>query len=501
MTKASPNPVSYRPNLIKLLISFSPKEINEFDKFVRSPFFNNQRTLVRLYEELKKYYPDFNHADFSKEKLFSSVNPGQEYNDALLRKYCSNLCRLAEEFLSLTEYKSDSERRNLYLLKQFDKRHLNEFYERLFNHSRECISKQHSISYECFLNMHLLNESDLIHHIKTNSFDLLPGDLKSSHNYLIIHLILITVIYNNILLVNRKSFKDSEISVYAEEFLKYFDFEGFCEKLDKGNIKLKKFVELCRYDLMLSDDSYNKENLSKMKSLVSENADSLNDNLFYTFLSHLNVFYLFNIQNGDDSYDPELFENYKLMIDKGVYKSGNSKFINYSEYRTILGVALKLKKFSWAEDFINEYGTGYKLINKSDYIKYSNAFLKFEKNEFEPALELLSKIKLNDFFLKLDVNVLNMMIYFELNYFDSAMSTAENFRRYMKENDLLSAEVKTSHLNFINSYKSILKFRESNNNIFDLGKLKKEIEDFSIVRRKKWLLEKIDELVNRKSGK
>ncbi|MBL0106725.1 MAG: hypothetical protein IPP52_05400 [Ignavibacteria bacterium] len=120
---------------------------------------------------------------------------------------------------------------------------------------------------------------------------------------------------------------------------------------------------------------------------------------------------------------------------------------------------------------------------------------------YEESLKYLSLINLDQILLKLDVNILNAMIYYELNYYDSAVSTADSFRRFLKENDVLSLEVKNSHLNFINSYKAIVKHRESNSGIFELTKLKEEIENFSIVRRKKWLLEKIDDLENSISKK
>ena len=42
------------------------------------------------------------------------------------------------------------------------------------------------------------------------------------------------------------------------------------------------------------------------------------------------------------------------MIDKGIYESDNIKFINYSEFRTILAIALKIKNLPGQKIFINE---------------------------------------------------------------------------------------------------------------------------------------------------
>lgn len=501
MVKINLKSAIYKPNLIRLLSSFSPKEINEFDKFIRSPFFNNQSTLIRLYAELKKYYPAFNHSDFTKENLFRVVNPESDFDDTKFRKYYSNLSKLAEEYLNFIENDLNTERKKHNLLEQFDKRNLKEFYDRIINESNSNRRKKNFISNEYFLDNHLIEESKLIHFVRINNLHLIPPELKSSHNYVILYLLLITTVYRNILLVNKKSFKDSEIFDYLDEFLKYFDFESFYEKFESLDEELKTFVELCRYDILLSQDSFNKDNLKKMKMLVLKMSDSLNDNLFYTFVSHLNIYYLINIEIGDTEYDYELFENYKFMIDKGIYESDNAKFINYSEYRTILAVALKIKNFDWAKDFIKDYGCGFKSPHREDYINYSYAFLNYEMKKYEESLKFSSLVNLNQMLLKLDVNILNAMIYYELNYYDSAVSTADSFRRFLKENDVMSLEVKNSHLNFINSYKAIVKFRDSGSDNFELRKLKEEIENFSIVRRKKWLLEKIDDLINRISSK
>ena len=66
-------------NLIKLLREFTPREMNNFGKFVRSPFFNNQSTLIRLFDELKKYYPDF--IVFKDDYIYVIETKGEVFSD------------------------------------------------------------------------------------------------------------------------------------------------------------------------------------------------------------------------------------------------------------------------------------------------------------------------------------------------------------------------------------------------------------------------------------
>ena len=80
--------------IIKILKKFSVKELTEFDKLLRSPFFNNHSTLTKLFSELKKYYPQFSDNILTKEYLFEIVNPGKKYDDMLFRKYLSRMNKL-----------------------------------------------------------------------------------------------------------------------------------------------------------------------------------------------------------------------------------------------------------------------------------------------------------------------------------------------------------------------------------------------------------------------
>lgn len=43
--------------IVKILKKFTVKEMNELEKMLISPFFNNHTTLIKLFSELKKYYP------------------------------------------------------------------------------------------------------------------------------------------------------------------------------------------------------------------------------------------------------------------------------------------------------------------------------------------------------------------------------------------------------------------------------------------------------------
>jgi hypothetical protein len=48
-----------KSKVIDIFRTFSPDELKRFRDFVHSPFHNKNKNVIRLFEILKKYYPDF----------------------------------------------------------------------------------------------------------------------------------------------------------------------------------------------------------------------------------------------------------------------------------------------------------------------------------------------------------------------------------------------------------------------------------------------------------
>ena len=94
-----------KTNLISILEKFDAKEIKEFSEFIRSPFFNKNFNVIRLYEYIKKQYPDFNEDKLDKMYVYKRLFNKGPYNDGFMRTTMFNLGKLAEEYLKYKNFK------------------------------------------------------------------------------------------------------------------------------------------------------------------------------------------------------------------------------------------------------------------------------------------------------------------------------------------------------------------------------------------------------------
>lgn len=478
----------------RLIKSFTPKEINEFEKFVSSPFFNSQTTLIRLFREIKKHYPDFDNLNLTREYLFEKVNKGKVYNDVIFRKYMSNLLKLAEEFLFVVDNKCHKDRMMTCLLDQFERRNQISFFRKLIEQCENNTEASEIITNESFYYKHFREELKSSFDIRTNKLHLLKPSLIKSHTYLLMYLLLTSCVYSNMMLVNKSSFKDSEDVNLFKEFFGIFDIISYLENSEYLSVVEKQFVKLCKLDVTLMKDPSDIDLLKSMKKTLMEMSVYLNDNLLYIFFSHLNIYYLLNVSSGNQEYIRELFENYKFMIDKNLYVSGDREFINFSEYRTTLIYALRLKEFEWAENFIKKFKDHHSPDMRDNIHKYSMAVLMFEKCNLNESLKYLSTLEVTDIIMKLDSDALQLMIFYEKDFIDSALSIADSFKYYIKSNNVLSDQVIKNQTEFIRYVRLLLKHKHSGIDNYTLKKIKKEILSNNTLRRRNWLISKLDEI-------
>lgn len=480
-------------NFLKLIKSFSKEEIFEFQKFVYSPYFNNQTALTRLYDEFIKFYPDFSHADLTKEKIFKSVFPEKQYNDTLFRKYISNLMKLAEDFLVCKELSSDEERKMTSLLDQYEKRQLTSFFQKQFRKTEKILSENTKINLETFYYKHFREELKASYYTRINKLHLIKNCLIKSHIYILLHMLLTNTVYTNMMLIFKKSFRDPDGDIdYFEKFNDLFDLIGYLENTSDLEEVEKLFVSLCKIDVTIFKDPHNTENLKIMREIIFKISDRLSNNLLYTFFSHLNIYYLLNISGNKGELIRELFDNYKFMIQKGLYISENREYINFSEYRTILVYSLRLKEFDWAENFINQYKNYHSPAEREKIFIYSKALLAYEKNDLDRALNLISQLKINDMIMKMDIDILLLLIYYERDYIESALSLIDSFRHYLHENQILSNDVIKNNCDFLRFYRFLLINKNKDKVSPEHEKIRDEILNHNNLRRKNWLIEKLE---------
>ena len=480
-----------------IIKTFSAAEVKQFRDFLRSPYHNSNKNVIKLFEEIKKFNPDFSGDKtkklLTKEKLFQKIYPGKKYNDIVIRILFSDLIKLAEEFLTIQGLRKYTFEENRFLLQELNEKGIDNLYRRIYKIAYNSVLEHDDLRTK-FLKLFEYEMNFVDFNLQRNKQQMITGNVLSRSEYLICFFILELAGNIHDLDINEQTFNSKFDFNLAYEFINRFDFEGLLAKMKEAGFKhyttILIYINMIKAILNKSDDHVYDE----FKKTVFENYNKFSKHEAYNLLSDLETCCLNRRKYNPQKYELESYSVYKLMLEKNNY-SYYGYDMGFQRYKNILVNFTNLKKYEEAERFVNTYIHKVSPDIKDNLFQYSLALIEFCKRNFTNSLQLMQKIKFDHFILKYDVKNLTLRIYYELKYFENAYSLIDSYKHFLLKNKSVSEFFRERYINFTGFLIALIKCNNKGSN-FEIERLKNDILRTRNVVSGTWLLEKIEELEN-----
>lgn len=472
--------------LIELLGKFNHKEIREFGEYVRSPFFNKNEGVYKLSEYLRKQHPYFDEKCIGKEYIYSKIFPNVKYNDGFMRTLMFKLTELAESYLAFTKYRENKFTEDKYLLIGLNEKELDKHIQKKMKQILKEFDSIDVLDADYFINKSMI-EWEYLYYLTRSNLDKLEKlvnrkDAEEIFNNLTYFYLFYTIKHYLYVIIIRNEYSIQFKTGLIENILKFLDPDEFKDVpvltlyYNVLMLFLKDDGELSYYDVIAQINSLNKKlNKPGLRNI-------------YTYILY---FCRSMIRKGKSDFVNELFEIYKVVIEKKLYALQNE--MSSSFYKGAVDTALKLKELDWALDFIERYKNELPPDVQENTYYYCRALYEFALKNYEVSLELLKKVHYTEVYQKLDLRCLISELYYELNIDDLLLSHLDSFRHFLSNDKYVPNERKKHYSNFIKYvlYLSDLKDKEKKQ---DLKYLKQKVEKDTAIYNKEWVIEKIDEL-------
>ncbi|MBI1226779.1 MAG: hypothetical protein GC192_16205 [Bacteroidetes bacterium] len=326
---------------------------------------------------------------------------------------------------------------------------------------------------------------------------------------------------------NRKNYRKGDVNlstllISLDQFYLYNKYkysmlliqqQRFVEvKLDEGILKtnyiregvskniFEKNLTLNIYELMLQLLNGESENLlflfNKVQLFIEANIHLLTLQEVKDMQAYLRNFCTAQHNLGDINFLDRLFQLYQHNLENG-YIHDDGK-INASTFVNIVSVGLRLKKYEWVKGFLDKnkgkiYGTHY--TEEVYNLNAANYF--FHVKDYEQSWVLLDWT-FEDIYLKLASKRLEVKILFEQNLLDMLDSKVNALKVYLSRTDkmVISTTIKKMNTAFLNYLSQILNPNTLHNRMRIL-KIKEKILAQKAVAEREWLLEKVEELLQK----
>ncbi|MBE2226023.1 MAG: hypothetical protein IAE93_01720 [Ignavibacteria bacterium] len=432
--------------LIKLLETFSIQEMKKFRDFVKSPFYNKNKNVIKLNEVLQKYYPVFESKKFTDENIYSAVFGKGEFDYFKLRNITSDLYNLTEEFLKLQPNPATEFIAEYNLIVQLRLRKLFGLHKKIvLNLKEEFKNNEFKGSEFLYDNYLLTRESQIVDLFeKPSSITGILEEFESYYEYLIFHLL---QYYNLLIHISKDNNVKIDIKM-IDEVLSY---------LEKGPVSTHPTTLSYQYLLLLKlrggDNNY-----FTLKNHYFSNFDKMDAADAYR--AHMHMFgYCADMYNlkGDRRFINEGYELYKHSYLNQRVTSGE---LLYPDFVNFIKVFARAGDAELAGKFINDYSSKLPEDQLENCMNFANAYIAHSIGDLKTALTCISKVNFPLAILKVQVKIMQVQVCFQLGYFEETRSLVDSFRKSLVKEEIISELFKNSILDFLRSTISLINLKE-----------------------------------------
>lgn len=187
---------------------------------------------------------------------------------------------------------------------------------------------------------------------------------------------------------------------------------------------------------------------------------------------------------GNLSMVREALRLYREGLANGVFLENGH--ISAFTYRNAVALSLKIKDFSWAEDFIENYAKYLPREQRDNLLHYNRARLAYSQGNTDKAMEELRFVSAADTLFTLTLDTLRAKIYFETGAYDLLDAHLEKMKIYLRRKG-----DSYHHRNYANFIALLSKTMHLPPGPKARQLLRKEIADAPVLTEREWLLENV----------
>jgi len=479
----------------EILTSFKTKDIKKFGNFIESPYFNTNPAIKKLYRIIKKYHPNYNKDIFELKSIFKKIYPGNEFKKQTIKNLYSELTALLRKFIGIEELLFSNNEIDAYIGGGLTRRGLYEISEKFIKKSINENKDNSLTDIEKFFYFYSMgsasidNKGYLHEHRSRERLDAMLSELERLVIFFLSESLNLSVEIFDIFIYNPE---EREVLI-ADEIYKSFDVRKFIVFLENSGNKYASFIKIrylfyyYNYVSQLTEQDYPELKSEILKTIhLIKKSEQLS---FITLIVHL---ILGKLIPSNRKFFKDIFEFAELFRSLNIFPDESTPRISLGLFKNFFTVALTLKEYDWAENFVVEYAPYLSDEFRENEINYSKGILSFKQGKYETSLDFLNKFKMKDISDKINTRFYILMNYLELKAYESALSVLQTIRQFYLDREIpeVYSELMEGSIKYFNE---IIKAEESGRKIDELIYL--EACNTGRFYHKQYVLEKMEKLM------
>jgi len=433
-----------KSRLIKVLRSFSERELRQFGKYLASPYLNTQAEATRLYEYIVTALRRNDDAVLDKKKAYQKVYAKQAYKDIEIRLLMSALLKQAEQFLAMEKYRADQATAETYLAQAYRERKLAKSFRHTLKNIRTRQQKKPKHDAHTQYRASLLYAEEYLFSLQENRQ--VERDLQAWHDTLNHFFIAETLRQTCILLTHGRVAEKEYDFLLLTDILK--QIETRADLLGIPAIQVYYHI----YHTLIGGQ--NEAHFSQLKAGIIKYGEGFPQAELREIYTHaINHCVRQRNKTKDVVFLQELFDLYQVGLEQDAFLENG--FLSRWRYKNIVSAGLMLREFEWVERFIYEYESKLERKYRKDSLTYNLAFLYHATQQYDKAISQLNQVKFNDVFFNLNARNLLLKIYLELREYEVLEAHLNSFEVFIRRKNIANPR-RSDYLNIIKLSRKII---------------------------------------------
>ena len=466
--------VLYKSKLLIALNSLTKSDLDKFELFINSPFFNRDQHIILFYNEVLNVIIAQKKLD--KLLIFEKLFPGQNYSDTKIRLLQSNLFKLLEQFI---KYKMTLSGPSIYPeLKLLD------YYRS--KKIEKCKNSQY-LKLERQISEQLVDEDPYYLY----ELDLLDEHIKDFASQKSIKPNLLQEFYDKTQEATLLMILKTACRLFTEKSVFNYTFDvGILPEIlpwiKENREKCSPQIRLYFAYFNMINDSEEEQHYIDFQALLAE--------YYYLFESQelrdlylaANNYCIRKLNQGHREYELQALNNYRSALDnKVLFENGR---LSQRTYNNIVALALKSNQLEWASQFMEDYTSSLAAHEQVSSYNLNKARLAYVQKDFERGLELLQGADFKPMLNNLSAKTLMIKLFYEMGEYDVLYYQLKAMRAFLYRNKVIGYH-KKAFINLIRYTEKLLRLRPDDQH--KMEKVKTDILNEDIIWEKDWLLNQL----------
>ncbi len=458
---------------ITLLESVSKNDWHWLNKFVNSPIYNQNSTVSKLFEAVRKHFLIVKNIK-SSENLYELLFDEKPIDASKMHHTSNYLLRTIEDYFAWDEWWRDTPARQRYLLQSYRKRGLDRYFREKLEKLREVTQQQalrHADHHRFLYHLALEDYQHTMQLGRSTAEQLQP--LSDLHDLAFVA----EKLKNACGIVSRQRVLRMELDMgMLPQVLDYVR--------SRPHLLDHPSVAIYFYGYLALSDPGNDDHFFALKKQLPMAANQFPlEELRDVYLLAIN-FCIHRINLREETYLREVFELYKNGLESEVFLDNGQ--ISRFTYTNIALAGLRLKEFDWVYVFLNGYREKLPELQRQGAFSFNLARYFCERGDYDQAMPLLLAMDFDDVLHNLTAKAMLVKMYYETDESTALDSLLASLRAYLRRKRQVSEQQRTAYHNFIKLVRRLQVIPKRDKTA--LAQLKTDIQETALVAEKDWLL-------------